>query len=144
MAGWHHRLDGHEFEWTPGVGDWQGGLACCDSWGLKESDTTERLNWTELIIIKAIIDLRNVYLCKYPLLSLYDTELGEIFFWFNIVISHVFPKMKNSGRMYLRFKHTEFSFFKVYSFFQVWNQWRDRLRGQTKKKKKCHVHFSHE
>ena len=48
MAGWHHRLDGREFEWTPGDGDGQGGLACCDSWGRKESDTTERLNWTEL------------------------------------------------------------------------------------------------
>ena len=47
MAGWHHRLDGHEFEWTPGVGDGQGGLASCDSWGRKESDMTERLNWTE-------------------------------------------------------------------------------------------------
>ena len=48
MAGWHHRLDGHEFEWTPGVGDGQGGLACCDSRGRKELNTTERLNWTEL------------------------------------------------------------------------------------------------
>ena len=48
MAGWHHRLHGHEFEWTPGIGDGQGGLACCDSWSLKESDTTERLNWTKL------------------------------------------------------------------------------------------------
>ena len=48
MAGWHHRLNGHESEWTPGDGDGQGGLACCDSWGCKESDTTERLNWTEL------------------------------------------------------------------------------------------------
>ena len=47
MAGWHHWLEGHESEWTPGVGDGQGGLACCDSWGRKESDTTERLNWTE-------------------------------------------------------------------------------------------------
>ena len=47
MAGWHHRLDGREFEWTLRVGDWQEGLACCDSWGRKESDTTERLNWTE-------------------------------------------------------------------------------------------------
>ena len=47
MAGWHHRLDGHESEWTPGVGDGQGGLACCDSWGRKESDMTEWLNWTE-------------------------------------------------------------------------------------------------
>ena len=41
MAGWHHRLDGREFEWALGVGDAQGGLACCDSWGHKESDTTE-------------------------------------------------------------------------------------------------------
>jgi len=48
MARWHHRLDGRESEWTPGVGDGQGGLACCDSWGCKESDVTERLNWTEL------------------------------------------------------------------------------------------------
>ena len=48
MAGWHHWLNGHESEWTPGDGDGQGGLACCDSWGRKESDTTERLNWTEL------------------------------------------------------------------------------------------------
>ena len=48
MAGWHHRLDGRESEWTPGDGDEQGGLVCCDSWGRKESDTTEWLNWTEL------------------------------------------------------------------------------------------------
>ena len=48
MAGWHHQLDEREFEWTPGVGDGQGGLVCCDSWGHRESDTTEQLNWTEL------------------------------------------------------------------------------------------------
>ena len=48
MAGWHHQLDGCVFEWTLGDGDGQGGLACCNSWGLKESDMTERLNWTEL------------------------------------------------------------------------------------------------
>ena len=47
MAGWHHWLDGHEFEWTPGVGDGQGGLGCYNSWGREESHTTERLNWTE-------------------------------------------------------------------------------------------------
>ena len=47
MAGWHYWLYGHEFEWTPGVGDGQGDLKCCDSWGRKESDTTEQLNWTE-------------------------------------------------------------------------------------------------
>ena len=48
MAGWHHRLNGRESEWTLGVGDGQGGLACCDSWDCKESDTTEWINWTEL------------------------------------------------------------------------------------------------
>ena len=48
MAGWHHRLNGHGFGWTPGVGDGQGGLACCSSRGRKESDTTEWLNWTQL------------------------------------------------------------------------------------------------
>ena len=46
-AGWHHWLDGCEFEWTSEVSDEQGGLACCNSWGRKESDMTERLNWTE-------------------------------------------------------------------------------------------------
>ena len=47
MVGWHHWLNGHEFEQIPGVGDGQGGVACCGSWGCKESDTTEHLNWTE-------------------------------------------------------------------------------------------------
>ena len=47
MARCYHRLDGPEFEWTPGAGEGQGGLACCDSWGHKELDTTERLNWAE-------------------------------------------------------------------------------------------------
>ena len=46
MVGWHHRLDGHEFEYTLGVGDGQGGLECYSPWGCKESDMTERLNWT--------------------------------------------------------------------------------------------------
>ena len=50
MAGWHHWLDGRECEWTLGAGDGQGGLACCDSWGCKESDTNERLNWTDHLI----------------------------------------------------------------------------------------------
>ena len=47
MVGWHHRLNGHGFGWTPGVGDGQGDLVCCGSWGCKESDTTERLSWTK-------------------------------------------------------------------------------------------------
>ena len=48
MAGWHHQLSGHGFGWTPGVGDGQGGLACCDSWDCKESEMTEQVNWTKL------------------------------------------------------------------------------------------------
>ena len=51
MAGWHHWLDGRESQWTPGVDDGQGGLACWDSWGRKESDTTERLIWSDLIYV---------------------------------------------------------------------------------------------
>ena len=51
IVGWHHRLNGHEFGWTPGFGDGQGGLVCCNPWGCKESDMTEWLNWTELIFI---------------------------------------------------------------------------------------------
>ena len=51
MAGWHHGLDGHESQWTPGVGDGQGVLACCDSWVGKKSDTTERLIWFDLICL---------------------------------------------------------------------------------------------
>ena len=49
MAGWHYRLDRGESQWTPGVGDEQGGPVCCDSWGRKEWDTTERLIWSDLI-----------------------------------------------------------------------------------------------
>ena len=52
MVGWHHWHNGHGFGWTLGVGDGQGGLECCGSWGRKESDTTEQLDWTELIIIE--------------------------------------------------------------------------------------------
>ena len=54
MVGWHHRVDGHEFEQAPGVGDRQGSLVCCSPWGRKESDTTEWLNWTELNWVRKI------------------------------------------------------------------------------------------
>ena len=49
MVGWHHRVNGHGFGWTPGVGDGQGGLACWGSWVRKESNTTEWLNWTDVL-----------------------------------------------------------------------------------------------
>ena len=51
MVRCHHRLNGHGFGWTLGVGDEQGGLACCGSWGCKEMDMTERLNRTELKVL---------------------------------------------------------------------------------------------
>ena len=50
MVEWHHRHNGHEFGWTLGVGNGQGGLVCCGSWGHKESDMTEQLNWTECLL----------------------------------------------------------------------------------------------
>ena len=62
MARWHRWLDGRESEWTPRVGDGQGGLACCNSWGLKGSDTTELLNWTELLN-KRTCELFTVIFC---------------------------------------------------------------------------------
>ena len=58
MVGWHHQLDGHKFEQTLGVGDGQGGLACCSPWGHKESDTTERLNSTETVAPQAPLSMR--------------------------------------------------------------------------------------
>ena len=61
MAGWHHGLDGRESEWTLGVGDGQGGLACCNSWGRKELDTTEWLNWTEGILALLFIVFYTVF-----------------------------------------------------------------------------------
>ena len=68
MAGWHHQLDGPESGYTPGVGDGQGGLTCCDSLGHKESDMTEWLNWTELKVInglkKIFTKLHHYFKCK--------------------------------------------------------------------------------
>ena len=60
MVGWHHQLDAHEFGWTPGVGDGQGGLACCGSWNRNVSNTTKWLNWTECIIFNRIC--QNVFI----------------------------------------------------------------------------------
>ena len=74
MAGWHHRLDGRGFGWTPGVGDGQGGLVCCCSWGCKESDTTERLNWIDTIsILATLIYLLMNRVQGFPLLCILPT-----------------------------------------------------------------------
>ena len=64
MAGWHHWLDGCESEWTPGVGDGQEGLACCNSWGRKELDTTEWLNWKDPLISRWYLLRLNNLTCK--------------------------------------------------------------------------------
>ena len=64
MAGWHHQLDAHEFEWTPGVGDGQGDLVCCHLWDHKESDMTERLNWIDTYWESYILHM-HVYYCMW-------------------------------------------------------------------------------
>ena len=78
----HHRLNGHEFEWTPGDGDGQGGLACYDSWGHKESDMTEWLNWTEKINPLFNMDNGNVessmpFFCIFVSVGLFLTNIFE-------------------------------------------------------------------
>ena len=79
MAGWHHWLNGRESEWTPGVGDGQGGLACCNSWGRKESDTTERLNWTDAPITIFLIVLGLFCVGLFLLLCFVPREVPLVF-----------------------------------------------------------------
>ena len=81
MAGWHHGLDGRESGWIPGDGDGQGGLACCDSWGHKESDTTERLNWTDvyLWLIHPVVRPKPMQQCKAIILQLKINK--QNFYW---------------------------------------------------------------
>ena len=89
LAGWHYQLDGHEFEWTLGVGDGQGGLACCNSWGRKELDMTERLNWTELMILFPFTLLFWVHFCKPFLWFLLEKilwHLLKVVWWYWILL----------------------------------------------------------
>ena len=72
MVGWHHRLDGQEFEQAPGVGDGQGSLACCSLWGCKESDTIEQL--TELIMRK---HYRDFGLCSFGFTHSHRKRAGD-------------------------------------------------------------------
>ena len=89
MAGWHHGLDGHESEWTPGVGDWQGGLAAAIHGVPKESDTTERLNWTEFYPFK----LSLINLCFNHDTHLVLGNSKSLNYWamlFTISVTHLF------------------------------------------------------
>ena len=81
MAGCHHQLNGHEFEQTLGVGDGQGGLACCSPWGHKESDMTEGLNWTECFTNLCLTRNFSFCLSNLPAIAGYDL----MFLWFHWV-----------------------------------------------------------
>ena len=100
MAGWHHWLDGLESEWTPEVGYGQRGLVCCDSWGRKESDTTERLNWTELSAF---------------------VFFTQIFFW-NFKSSTFWKVKKKSLFDFLHIKTNVFCFSFVFTVMFVFNE----------------------
>ena len=76
MVGWHHQFDGHEFEQVLGVGNGQGSLVCCSPWGLKESDTTERLNWTDLHFSYNKTDAK----CGYIIFTVHS-GISSSFFW---------------------------------------------------------------
>ena len=86
MAGWHHRLDGCESGWTPGVGDGQGGLACCSSWGRKVGhDWVTELNWTELKQKWLYLTSFNIRELKMTTKKLFHTYQ----IWKNIKILHI-------------------------------------------------------
>ena len=75
MGGWYHWLNGRESEWSPGVGDGQGGLACCESWGRKESDTTEQLIWSDIYIY-----VSNRFSFNFYLTCIHRTSLFSVLF----------------------------------------------------------------
>ena len=81
MVGWHHQLDGHEFEQVLGVGDGLGGLACCSPWGRKESDMTEQLNWTEVLIALSYVWFCNPMDSSPPGSSIHGILQARILKW---------------------------------------------------------------
>ena len=91
-AGWHHRLDGHGFGWTLGVGDGQGGLACCDSQGRKKSDMIEWLNWTELILFFSMTFITIWYIVYFIYLPILSLTWLHYFVWSYISGSRIKPR----------------------------------------------------
>ena len=98
MVGWHHQLNGHGFGWTPGVGDGQGGLACCDSWGRKESDRTEQLIWSDLIcpLLVMLGKRHSENRCKFSVLKAADILLWTLLCRSSVVLSFLHKKCKNT------------------------------------------------
>ena len=90
IFGWHHQLNGHGFGWTLGVGDGQGGLACCSSWGRKELDMTEWLNWTELKRSSEKVSSLNLLFFKCLQLQIVKIPKGHFLGWHDLnFYSHV-------------------------------------------------------
>ena len=86
MVGWHHWLNGHEFEQTSGVGDGRWSLVCCSPWGHKESDTTAQLNWTELMLYARFPEINHlIKTSSFPLTNIYPFYLMAIFYCFLLV-----------------------------------------------------------
>ena len=99
MVGWHHWLDGHAFGWTPGVGDGQGGMVCCGSWGCKESDMTEQLNWTELMLqtMRVLLRFLSVFLLFIFLLWLPWLGLPELCWQIVMREGTLFPDLRRNA-----------------------------------------------
>ena len=89
MVGWHHWLNGCESQWAPGVGDGQGGLACCDSWGRKESDTTEWPIWSDLRISSLVVQSLGVSAPTPKAQGLISGQERRFHKWFVIVLSEI-------------------------------------------------------
>ena len=117
MGGWHHWLDGRKSEWTPGVGDGQRGLASCDSWGRKESDMTERLNWTDIvhmIVHQLYLNLKKKH--NYSVIS-FEKEhillfLCIILFDFNLILTKRRMTTERKKLMYVLLKYMYVTFAK--------------------------------
>ena len=113
MVGWHHQLDGHGFGWTLGAGDGQGGPVCCSSWGHRESDTTEQLNWAELnFLLHSVNVARYIHFFRlyYPCI-LGRNHLIMVYNLLNILLNQIWQ--------YQQFLHQQLSEILVYSFFLI-------------------------
>ena len=101
MAGWHHRLDGREFEWTPGVGDGQGGLACCYSWDRRVGhDWATELNWTDKLFIPWRLMAHVPFVCCFPQFLGWVRNMGNSWPYLSIRISQAMRAWRNDWSMH--------------------------------------------